>query len=196
MALGAVLVDHDDLLTPKNGSSVTECDHTASDPTRIHSPPTPYADDMNITRTRLAVSALALTAAALVTSCSSTDPVDDPAATGRELVTEFLTILQSDDPDTLEDFLADSFQLQRADGTGATKAEYVADAPTIDTFTISDTLTAVHDGDLLTVRWAVVIEETIDGAEYSEAEAPRLSTFVREDDDWHLVSHANFNTPS
>lgn len=151
---------------------------------------------MNITRFRLAVSALVLTGAMLVTSCGSTESLDDPTATGLELVTEFLTILQSDDSAALEEFLADSFQLQRADGSGATKAEYVANAPSIDTFTISDTLIAVHDGDLLTVRWAVVIEETIDGTEYSKAEAPRLSTFVRDGDDWHLVSHANFNAPA
>ena len=68
--------------------------------------------------------ALALVLPLSMTACggSSTETLADPAATGRELATEFLTILQSKDSAALEDFLADGFQLQRADGSGACRS--------------------------------------------------------------------------
>lgn len=150
------------------------------------------------------VLALVLVAVALVgAACSSDDEVsgsDAPAladldATGRELATEFLTILQDGDVDELREFLADGFQIQRADGSGATKAEYLENPAQIDSFELGDTLTAVQQGDVLTVRWTLRVSEVIDGEAFGTGEAPRLSTFVYVDGRWRLLSHANFNLP-
>lgn len=132
----------------------------------------------------------------LVSSCSSAAETEDPSVTGRRLVTEFLTILVSEDRQQLDDFLADGFQLQRADGSGATKSEYL-DAPAkVTAFSIGDDLTAVRDGDLLTVRWSVEVEETVAGSPLSGGNAPRLSVFVWGGDRWQMIAHANFNLPA
>lgn len=135
----------------------------------------------------------------LLSGCGSPSELPDPTATGRELVTEFLTILGTEDStrlnDLLEDFLADGFQIQRADGSGGTKEDYLASPAAVTSFTIGDDLTAIEDDNVLTVRWSVILEESIEGAEYSNVEAPRLSVFVRDGDDWEMISHANFNRP-
>jgi len=144
---------------------------------------------------RRVVLSLVVGGAVLLSSCGSPSTLDDPAATGRELVTEFLTILGTDDTERLDDFLADGFQLLRANGSGATKAEYLANPAVVETFTIGEDLIAVQDGDVLTVRWSVALDESIAGTDYATNDAPRLSVFVRDGDDWRLIAHANFNLP-
>jgi hypothetical protein len=145
---------------------------------------------------RGAATLLIVGCASMLASCGSTPTLDDPAVTGRALVTEFLTLLSTEEAPGLEDFLADGFQLQRADGTGATKAEYVEKHALVESFEIGDDLVAVQDGDLLTVRWTVVTEESVGGAALGGDEAPRISVFVYEDGDWRMVAHANFNLPA
>jgi len=131
-----------------------------------------------------------------LSACSGPERLADPSATARELVTEFLTILSTDEAPGLDDFLADGFQLQRADGTGATKTEYLANHAVVESFELGDKVSAVQSGDLLTVRWTVVVEEAVSGQQLSRQEAPRLSVFVRDDGEWRLLAHANFNLPA
>jgi hypothetical protein len=155
---------------------------------------------------RIPIWVLALVAVTLVaTGCSDDDTDDDTNAapvltdvdvTGRELATEFLTILQSGDTAELGEFLADGFQIRRVEGSGATKAEYLENPAQVGDFTLGDTLTAVQQDDVLTVRWALEVSEAIDGTDFSGDEAPRLSTFVYVDGRWRLLSHANFNLPA
>lgn len=111
-------------------------------------------------------------------------------------MTEFLTILSTEEAPGLDAFLADGFQLQRADGTGATKPEYLENHAVVESFQIGDEVSAVQDGDILTVRWTVVVEEEVNGQPLSRDEAPRLSVFVRTDGEWRLLAHANFNLPN
>ena len=60
----------------------------------------------------------------------------DPDATGEKLATKFLTLLQSGDSKGLAAFLDPSFQIQRADGTGANRTEYLANPAKVATFAI------------------------------------------------------------
>jgi hypothetical protein len=120
----------------------------------------------------------------------------DPAVTGRALATEFLTILQAGDRAALAKFLDPAFLLQRTDGTGADKQQYLADPATITSFEIDDALVARQDDDVLTVRWGVAVNSTIDGVAQRIGVAPRLSTFRWRNGRWRLLSHANFNMPS
>lgn len=132
-------------------------------------------------------------------ACGADDPAPalaDPAATGRELATEFLTILQSADLGALDEFLAPGFQLQRADGSGATKAEYLEKPASVQQFELGTNVSAVQQGEVLTVRWTVVITEVINGQPGATGEAPRLSTFLWSDGRWRMISHANFNLPA
>jgi hypothetical protein len=119
----------------------------------------------------------------------------DPAETGRELALRFITILKDKDENALAAFLANGFQIQRADGSGATRVEYLDADINISSFTIGDEVKAVQDGNTLTVRWALQLDETLNGKVTGKKLAPRLSTFIWEDGGWKLLSHANFNPP-
>ena len=122
--------------------------------------------------------------------------LDDPSATGGELAEEFLMILQDQDMEALDAFLADGFQLQRADGTGATKAEYLADPAKVGEFTLGAEVVGVQDRGVLTVRWSVKVQEEIDGVATDTGEAARLSTFLWQGGRWRMLSHANFVLPA
>ena len=94
----------------------------------------------------------------------------------------------------LQEFLSEAFIIQRADGSNDEKATYLQNIPDIADFTITD-VTALQADNALIVRWNLTVNEVIDGKPYSTQPAPRLSTFVYNDGDWQLTSHANFNAP-
>ena len=151
---------------------------------------------------RIVIPFLSVVGFGLFTACgsdardSAVPVLADPAATGRSLATEFLEILQKGDTGELDAFLDDSFQLQRADGSGANKAEYLANPAKVQAFKLGAELSAVQSGAVLSVRWSVVIDETINGKQIEKGEAPRLSAFVWRGDRWRLMAHANFVLPS
>jgi len=120
----------------------------------------------------------------------------DPAAEGRRLSTEFLTLLQRGDTRGLAKFLDPTFQIQRTDGSGADRGEYLANPVKVTTFTIDPVLEARQRGDVLTVRWGVDVDSTIDGVSQRAGVAPRLSTYRWTANRWRMTSHANFNVPS
>ena len=142
--------------------------------------------------TTLALLVLFATPAAAV----STPKLKDANAKGEQLATKFLTLLQTKDAKGLNAFLDPALQLQRADGTGATKAEYLANPAAVTSFELGDTVTAVQHDDVLSVRWTLKVNLTIDGQPYRTTEAPRLSSFRWNGKTWRLVSHANFNVPA
>lgn len=121
--------------------------------------------------------------------------VAQPNETGQQLATKYMTLLQQKDTSGLRDFLSDAFIIQRADGSFATKEDYLKNLPEIRDYTIQS-VQAEQDGAVLTVKWAVEVDQTINGQTYKTDPAPRLSTFVWGGDVWRLASHANFNTPS
>jgi hypothetical protein len=122
-------------------------------------------------------------------------PLADPEATGRELAQRFLDILARRDPrPALEEFLSPSFQLQRANGTFADREEYLdAPAVVVRATILPDGFRAYQDGSVLTVRFTVDIQETIEGAAIQERRADRLAVFRRGSDGWKVVAWANFN---
>src|SRR5258706_13720100 len=61
----------------------------------------------------------------------------DPNIAGARLVNDFFVLLQNKDSAKLQRFLAPAFQVQRADGSAAGKAEYLASLPTVSAFTIT-----------------------------------------------------------
>jgi len=115
-----------------------------------------------------------------------------PVATATPLVNRFFNLLQRRDTKGLDRFLAPAFQIERADGSGATKAEYLANLPTINSFSISN-VTAAQTGAVLVVRYLATIEGVVNGKRATPGPAPRISVFVRSGQAWQLVAHANFN---
>jgi hypothetical protein len=120
-------------------------------------------------RALVPVLAIALVAAVGLGACSDSSSsgsstttvptVTDPSATGRELATEFMTILQRGDRDALGAFLAEGFVIQRSDGSTATRDEYLAAPITVSSFELGPDVLGVQDGDVLVVRWSVKAAE-------------------------------------
>lgn len=137
------------------------------------------------------------TATTATTAIGTAAPVlSDPNATGRDLATRFMTILQQQDSAALAAFLADGFVIQRADGSTATRDQYLASPIAVSSFELGPDVLGVQDGDVLVVRWSVTASEATGAGAYGRTEAPRLSTFVWRDGTWKMVAHANFNAPT
>lgn len=143
-----------------------------------------------------------LLAAPLITAAMAAAPAfaddaaaSDPQKTGRALVERFFDLLSKDSPsEGLDAFLSPAFQICRADGSFANKQEYLANPAKVERFTIADDgFRAYRDGPALTVRFAIDVEEQIDGGEVAAMQAMRSGTFLQEGGRWRLLSWCNFN---
>lgn len=133
-------------------------------------------------------------AAVLLLATRGSDPSDERASTrGRALVLELLELLTEEGAPVLDGFRADAVQLQRADGAGATRDEYLADPAFVGTLAVGDDLVPVQDGGVLGVRWNVNADETISGKRLGAESAPRLGVFVGGGGVWKSTAHATFN---
>lgn len=126
---------------------------------------------------------------------ASAPKVANPNAEGKRQATKFLSLLTGKATPALRDFLSPAFLLQRADGTYATKAQYLKAVTNITHFTITD-VKATIQGSTLVARYTATAEQVVEGKAYKKDPAPRLSTFVWAGGAWRLISHANFNTPA
>lgn len=120
--------------------------------------------------------------------------LEDPSATGRQLVERYMGLLARQDVAGLEDFVSDAFLRQGAEGSFRTKTDYLQNLPQLGDYSITD-VTANQAGDALVVRWLFSVTEVVDGRRLGTEPTPRLATFAWEDGDWRLLSHANFNPP-
>jgi len=122
--------------------------------------------------------------------------LEDPSATGRELITKWLTALKDRDLESIEEQLAPNFQIRRANGSTANKEEYLKSPAVVTSFELSEKLVGLQHGQTLSLNWAIKVEETIGGITYSNSEAPRMTSFEWNTDKWQIVTYANFNAPA
>jgi hypothetical protein len=141
----------------------------------------------------LAVALLAL--AATTASAAPPAKIRNPDVTAAGLINEYLTLVQNKDQAGLDRFLAPGFQIQRADGTHANKAEYLANLPTVSQQQVAN-IVATLDGPVLVARYEVSSLQIVNGVQYGTDYAPRLSVFEYNGKArWQLVAHSNFNAP-
>ena len=120
------------------------------------------------------------------------------AKLGLQLVTRFWELLKAKDQDGLRAFLSPAFQVQRADGTGANRNQYI---PTIgktvivDDYELAD-MKVTRSGPLLVARFVATSKQIINGSLYSKAPQPRIMTFFFNGTGWKATSNANFNAPA
>jgi hypothetical protein len=138
---------------------------------------------------------VASTLAGASTPDRSAPKLADPSATGRKLVTDWLTALQNHDAKAIAAFLAPNFQIQRADGTSSNREQYLQKPAQVTSFEFGSTIVGLQHGSTLSVRWSVKVNETIDGKVYLRGEAARLTGFVWSGKRWQIVTYANFNVP-
>lgn len=135
---------------------------------------------------------VALPAMAQDASPAAAPVLADPSAEGAALATHFMETLGMADADKvaeLEVFLGDEFQIVRANGTWANKADYLANPATVHQFKVENAV-GTQDNDILVVSYLLETTETIDGVE-TTSHAPRLSVF-HWDGAWQLAAHSNF----
>jgi len=117
---------------------------------------------------------------------------------GTRLVNRFWSLLVAGDPDELRAFLSPAFQVQRANGSGQNRNQYLADFAN-STTVISDyslsRIKVTRAGGLVVVRYYSQSTQTISGTAYSTTPAPRIVTFVQTPSGWRMASNANFNAP-
>ena len=125
---------------------------------RLHRPDAPVR---SVRRSLLGGIIAVLLLAACASESSDAPTLADPAETGRALAIDFLDMLQRADAEALEDFLAPAFQLQRPDGSGYDRDEYLADPAVVNTFEVGDDVIASQQGDLLIVRWGAQVNDLL-----------------------------------
>ena len=118
--------------------------------------------------------------------------LSSPTRTASRLVNRFFVLLAHKDRVGLQRFLSPGFQVQRADGSGAEKRDYLANLATINQFQITQ-LRATRAGGTLVVRYLAQVEGVVNGKPYTPGPAPRLSVFAWNGKRWQLAAHANFN---
>jgi hypothetical protein len=116
----------------------------------------------------------------------------DPTAAATALVNRLFNLLVQQNVAGLQAFLAPGFQVQRADGSGADKTEYLANLPTVESFSLSQ-LHATESNGTIVVRYVADATGLVNGKSYSPGAAPRLSVFAWNGRRWQLAAHANFN---
>ena len=150
-------------------------------------------------RVRGVFGALAVVAA-LGVGAGSALAADAPPSTKKtttqahRLLERFFGLLSPPDVPALRNFLSSAFVVQRANGTSATKAEYLANPSVLESFDLKN-LEATRTGPVIVARYDLVADVTIDGAKQSTAPAPRLAVFVKGEQGWQIVAYANFNVP-
>jgi len=116
----------------------------------------------------------------------------DLQAEAASAVDAWVAAVAGGDKDAVAAILAPEFQIVRDNGVAYDRDGYLASAlPNIVNAPQFEDLHATSEGDVMVVRYVLVIDETIDGAAV-EARAPRLTVFRRDGDTWLVSAHANF----
>lgn len=148
-------------------------------------------------RIRLSAAALAvccaiagMSAAAIAATTTTTK-----AQLGSRLVNRFFRELQHHNVVGLRHFLSPAFQIQRANGTRLTKAEYLHKLPNVVSYKLRRLHTTATERAVV-VTYEARTEEMVEGKKVESNYAPRLSAFFHTRHGWRLVAHANFNPPA
>ena len=120
----------------------------------------------------------------------------NPDTTATQLLNRFLGALAADDQAKLGALLSPAWMIQRANGTWATRSQYLAAMPDVRQYQITGVM-AQYAAPTLVVRSQTATQEPNAAGELVASRlAPRLSTFTWMDGRWRMTSHANFNPPS
>jgi ketosteroid isomerase-like protein len=114
------------------------------------------------------------------------------AGDADDAVKAWLDALASNDAATVTAVLAPEFQVQRSDGRGFTRDEYLAGGRTrqVKPPVARDLIGTEADG-LLVVRYKMDVEQIADGKTIV-GEAPRLTVFRKVNGRWLVVAHAAY----
>lgn len=159
---------------------------------------------MNLTaiNVRKPVAALVCAFALLLAMSTFAGPADASVKNGilkgnpsnKTLANEFLLLLKAKNKPGLKNFLDKAFLLQRGDGSYLNKKEYIADPSIVDSYKIRN-IVATRQSNVRVIRYEANTVQTINGEAVPGGWVPRLSTYVKTNGKWTLISHANFLLP-
>lgn len=105
----------------------------------------------------------------------------------------WVAAVASGDMDRVDAVLAPEFQIQRANGIGYDRETYLtSNLPRIADLPVIDDLVVTIQDNLAVTRYALTVDETIDGVAVL-SDAPRLTILRHDGDQWLIVAHANFS---
>lgn len=117
------------------------------------------------------------------------------ASSGRALMTAYSELLVAKDKAAIARLLSPAFQIQRADGSHANRAQYLAKLPDLRAFSFAG-LTQARANGIVTVRTEATATLFVNGAMYSPKPAPQMAVFRWTGTRWLLLAQGNFNLPA
>ncbi len=113
-------------------------------------------------------------------------------AEARQALATVFAALMTGDPEAVRPLLAPEYQVQRSDGRGYDKDDYLAlSIPKLSAMPSFRDLAITRNGDIVVVRLMIEIEETING-KVADRVSPQLMVFRITPEGWQVVAAANF----
>ncbi|MBU0504636.1 nuclear transport factor 2 family protein [bacterium] len=110
---------------------------------------------------------------------------------GKELVEKAWVDMKQGNVEALDKMMSPAFQSIHQDGARNKKEELAL----ISKLNLGDykltNFKVSFDGAVLLASYFVTVTETIDGKQLDKTPAPRLSVFVKKDNNWLWIAHAN-----
>lgn len=124
---------------------------------------------------------------------STAAATESDAALGERLLREVWQAMKTSDMQTLENTLAPGFQSVHQYGASDRGDELalIRDLELGD-YTLSD-IRVTRNGPVIVATYAVTVAETLQGKRLERRPAPRMSVFVKTEQGWQWMAHANLN---
>jgi len=119
------------------------------------------------------------------------EAAEDVDSTGRKLVQQLWINFKTNNWEELEKQMGSGFQSVHQDGTRDKDAQLeLIKGLHLSDYSISD-YTVTAEGPVIIVTYKVTVEETLDGTRLPERTVMRLSAWIKSEDDWKWIIHAN-----
>ncbi len=119
--------------------------------------------------------------------------VEPEKVNGEQLEKELWSDFKSMKMDTITKKIADAFQSVHGDGT-RNKQEEIELLNNLDlgNYQLTD-FTVTRQDNIIVVTYMVSVEETIKGETLSTKPSPRMSVWIKSEQGWQWIAHANLN---
>ena len=119
------------------------------------------------------------------------EAAEDVDSTGRKLVQQLWVNFKTNNWEELEKQMGSGFQSVHQDGTRDKDAQLeLIKGLHLSDYTISD-YTVTAEGPVIIVTYKVTVEETLAGTRLPERTVMRLSAWIKSEDGWKWIIHAN-----
>lgn len=128
-----------------------------------------------------------------IIGCTRPSSVETPTVDGEKLVRDMWLSWKENNWDKVEKEIAYGFQSVHQDGFRDREEEIeLLKGLNLGDYTLSD-FNVTQNGNVVVVTYTVSVQETIEGKVLPTAPAPRLTVFVKTDNGWQYIAHANLN---